>query len=101
MQTLAAQLGGSTEAADQREFGHAQVERIGEDRLLGGLSDHPGHARLDVWMSHGDHVVSAPPGFVVTARTERIRSEEHTSELQPLMRLPYAVFCLKKKKHDS
>src|SRR3546814_6113283 len=26
------------------------------------------------------------------------RSEEHTSELQTLMRLPYAVFCLKKKK---
>src|SRR3546814_2489270 len=27
------------------------------------------------------------------------RSEEHTSELQSLMRLSYAVFCLKKKKH--
>ncbi|MDP1696267.1 MAG: glutamine-hydrolyzing GMP synthase [Xanthomonadaceae bacterium] len=72
MQTLAVQLGGSTEAADQREFGHAQVDRIAEDRLLGGLSDHPGQSRLDVWMSHGDHVASAPPGFVVTARTERI-----------------------------
>src|SRR3546814_3642911 len=29
---------------------------------------------------------------------ERIRSEEHTSELQSLMRISYAVFCLKKKK---
>src|SRR3546814_4893892 len=29
----------------------------------------------------------------------RIRSEEHTSELQSLMRISYAVFCLKKKKH--
>src|SRR3546814_12775531 len=75
MQTLAAQLGGSTEAADQREFGHAQVERIGEDRLLGGLYDQPGHERSDGWMSHGDHVVSAPPGYVVTARTERITVE--------------------------
>src|SRR3546814_5003591 len=28
-----------------------------------------------------------------------IRSEEHTSELQSLMRISYAVFCLKKKKH--
>src|SRR3546814_10325027 len=28
----------------------------------------------------------------------KIRSEEHTSELQSLMRLSYAVFCLKKKK---
>src|SRR3546814_7941523 len=30
---------------------------------------------------------------------DRLRSEEHTSELQSLMRISYAVFCLKKK-HD-
>src|SRR3546814_1295734 len=29
------------------------------------------------------------------------RSEEHTSELQSLMRISYAVFCLKKKKHHN
>src|SRR3546814_10680517 len=29
-----------------------------------------------------------------------IRSEEHTSEHQSLMRISYAVFCLKKKKHE-
>src|SRR3546814_6575301 len=29
------------------------------------------------------------------------RSEEHTSELQPLMRISYAVFCLKKKKNTT
>src|SRR3546814_2706821 len=32
-------------------------------------------------------------------RGDRLRSEEHTSELQSLMRISYAVFCLKKK-HD-
>src|SRR3546814_4178671 len=31
----------------------------------------------------------------------RFRSEEHTSELQSLMRISYAVFCLKKKKHKN
>src|SRR3546814_4703868 len=31
--------------------------------------------------------------------SEFIRSEEHTSELQSLMRISYAVFCLKKKKY--
>src|SRR3546814_8629958 len=31
-------------------------------------------------------------------RRQRSRSEEHTSELQSLMRISYAVFCLKKKK---
>src|SRR3546814_10770687 len=30
-----------------------------------------------------------------------VRSEEHTSELQSLMRISYAVFCLKKKKHKN
>src|SRR3546814_5717016 len=34
-------------------------------------------------------------------RAERTRSEEHTSELQSLMRISSAVFCLKKKKHDD
>src|SRR3546814_1847646 len=32
---------------------------------------------------------------------EVIRSEEHTSELQSLMRISYAVFCLKKKKKST
>ena len=34
MQTMAVQLGGSTEAADAREFGHAQVEIVAHDRLF-------------------------------------------------------------------
>src|SRR3546814_1425712 len=33
------------------------------------------------------------------SRVLKRRSEEHTSELQSLMRISYAVFCLKKKKH--
>src|SRR3546814_7271309 len=33
--------------------------------------------------------------------THRLRSEEHTSELQSLMRISYAVFCLKKKKNNT
>jgi len=72
MQTMAAQLGGATESADAREFGHAHVDILEKDALLEGLSDHAGARRLDVWMSHGDHVAKAPPGFAVTAVTERI-----------------------------
>src|SRR3546814_5556658 len=34
-------------------------------------------------------------------RQQRARSEEHTSELQSLMRISYAVFCLKKKTHKQ
>src|SRR3546814_8124045 len=36
-----------------------------------------------------------------TSREVRQRSEEHTSELQSLMRISYAVFCLKKKKNTN
>ncbi len=72
LQTMAKQLGGATEAADQREFGHAEVKLLVKDALLGGLSDHNGEPHLDVWMSHGDHVAQVPPGFVITANTDRI-----------------------------
>src|SRR3546814_2908069 len=34
-------------------------------------------------------------------RAEEARSEEHTSKLQSLMRISYAVFCLKQKKHTE
>src|SRR3546814_7343946 len=37
----------------------------------------------------------------VSWRADDVRSEEHTSELQSLMRISYAVFCLKKKKKKN
>src|SRR3546814_10091398 len=40
-----------------------------------------------------------PLGTKITLRLPR--SEEHTSELQSLMRISYAVFCLKKKKQQT
>src|SRR3546814_5333558 len=46
----------------------------------------------------GQLTVSSPTGAVLTERLLADRkSEEHTSELQSLMRISYAVFCLKKK----
>src|SRR3546814_4386477 len=44
------------------------------------------------------HTPSMSPHLPVTASEIADRSEEHTSELQSLMRISYAVFCLKKKK---
>src|SRR3546814_2601534 len=38
---------------------------------------------------------------IFSGRTIDVRSEEHTSELQSLMRISYAVFCLKKKKTNK
>src|SRR3546814_6686617 len=40
-------------------------------------------------------------GFIEDQRGRLRRSEEHTSELQSLMRISYAVFCLKKKKRNK
>src|SRR3546814_6461119 len=47
----------------------------------------------------GDQRFGRPAQHVNKARRDRhaARSEEHTSELQSLMRISYAVFCLKKK----
>src|SRR3546814_2558380 len=44
------------------------------------------------------HPVARPAALKGIIRT---RSEEHTSELQSLMRISYAVFCLKKKKSQT
>src|SRR3546814_10700178 len=43
----------------------------------------------------------APLAPAAGEHEEVVRSEEHTSELQSLMRISYAVFCLKKKTHNQ
>src|SRR3546814_4930202 len=50
---------------------------------------------------HALHVLDVLPGRLLNqgGGVTAPRSEEHTSELQSLMRISYAVFCLKKKKH--
>src|SRR3546814_10624846 len=49
----------------------------------------------------GDPGPGKGAGQQVARRTCHRRSEEHTPELQSLMRISYAVFCLKKKKNTS
>src|SRR3546814_8103767 len=52
-------------------------------------------------MSRGISIPLDANGTIEMTDPERIRSEEHTSELQSLMRISYAVFCLKKKKYTQ
>src|SRR3546814_8058937 len=47
------------------------------------------------------HALVAPAGLPKAIQEKIARSEEHTSELQSLMRISYAVFCLKKKKKKN
>src|SRR3546814_4513742 len=44
---------------------------------------------------------AADEGALIALLVDRTRSEEHTSELQSLMRISYAVFCLKKKTEQT
>src|SRR3546814_10306605 len=56
------------------------------------------------WVDDGRVIVIRPPNasMLLTLKTESgERSEEHTSELQSLMRISYAVFCLKKKTNQE
>ncbi|SDF97463.1 GMP synthase (glutamine-hydrolyzing) [Fontibacillus panacisegetis] len=65
MQLMAQQLGGKVERAAKREYGKADVDFAQESRLTKGLD-----SKQTVWMSHGDHVVELPEGFVVDASTD-------------------------------
>jgi len=67
-QTMVAQLGGSVEAHQHREFGRAFVEVTGRTALFEDLW--PEGTRHQVWMSHGDRVTSLPPGFRAVAASD-------------------------------
>src|SRR3546814_9252842 len=60
---------------------------------LRGLPVRPVLSSNTVWIDAG----SAGSAKLCQLRMHPARSEEHTSELQSLMRISYAVFCLKKK----
>src|SRR3546814_7402089 len=57
-------------------------------------------APLDAAARFGLGAHSSTPKALATVKTS-LRSEEHTSELQSLMRISYAVFCLKKKTQNT
>ena len=71
MQTMAKQLGGDVAGSAKSEFGYARVEVIADTALIAELQDGvTTDPYLDVWMSHGDKVVKAPPGFSVIGRSD-------------------------------
>jgi GMP synthase (glutamine-hydrolysing) len=67
-QTMAQQLGGRVAPSDDREFGRAFIEIVGESMLFDGLWKRG--ERHQVWMSHGDRVEALPDGFAVVAASE-------------------------------
>tara|TARA_S200000501_G_scaffold284033_1_gene268281 strand:+ start:326 stop:1891 length:1566 start_codon:yes stop_codon:yes gene_type:complete len=64
MQTLAQQMGGHVISADQKEFGHTELEVVSDSILFSGLEK-----KVNVWMSHGDQVQDLPDDFNLLAST--------------------------------
>lgn len=65
LQLISYFLGGSVEPSNIREYGAAQIKLLGDSKLLAGLPH-----EFPVWISHGDRVTTAPPGFQLIAATD-------------------------------
>src|SRR3546814_2902135 len=75
--------------------------RLGEEReQRHSLMARRTHRELQLRIHASAECVGHGRGVVEKQKVEAARSEEHTSELQSLMRISYAVFCLKKKKQN-
>src|SRR3546814_7845826 len=83
---------------------HAGIDQQHAHQVSGHLRQQPLVA--DLGSDHGGAAEGEREGARLDAqgvdlgRDQAVRSEEHTSELQSLMRLSYAVFCLKKKTNN-
>ena len=76
MQTIAEQMGGHVISADQKEFGHSELEIVRDSILFSGLDK-----KVNVWMSHGDQVQDLPDDFNLLASTSTapIAAMQHKS----------------------
>src|SRR3546814_1880360 len=83
--------------ADLAAFRRQPLVHLHEHVVGQVLADREAGARDGFAAFHAEHVEAEALAQLVEHRD---RSEEHTSELQSLMRNSYAVFCLKKKNQD-
>ncbi len=76
MQLLARHFGAPVEPAERREYGRARLERIEGSKIFEGIQ-----APTQVWMSHGDHIRQAPPGFRLLATSSNtLAAMEHAEK---------------------
>src|SRR3546814_10610834 len=98
-----------TRLAEAARTGKAKVDELTGGTLtvtslgpLGGIATTPVINRPEVAIMGPNKIVERPVfdgDDIRRAKLMNLRSEEHTSELQSLMRISYAVFCLKKKRN--
>src|SRR3546814_9121211 len=91
-QPIGAEIGVALDHRDHALRLRPEQEACTDDRIAADIQD---AAAADI------RLVADVVGVVVVVGEDHVRSEEHTSELQSLMRISYAVFCLKKKKKMS
>src|SRR3546814_1379592 len=103
--------GGSYQVGSCQEYGAGSIDDHGfitHDRQIGAAGHAATHDGGDLNDAHGGHlcIVSENTSamffvgeyFILQGEENAGRTEEHTSELQPLMSIPYTVFCLNKTK---
>src|SRR3546814_2357792 len=97
----------AADPAEAARQGNARELAVAQDRRCrGGRHRHVGRdvpderedRADDAGDRRGEKGARSPAKAGVQSQERRARSEEHTSELQSLMRISYAVLCLKKKK---
>ncbi|HEY2065499.1 MAG TPA: glutamine-hydrolyzing GMP synthase [Gemmatimonadaceae bacterium] len=78
MQLIAHVLGGEVKRGGQRQYGRDRIRPTRDSKLFAGFSH---DESTTVWMSHGDHVEKAPPGFHVIAASDEnpVAAIEHAS----------------------
>src|SRR3546814_2770082 len=102
----AEQVGGASHVDVEESAAHQEIGRFGRD-ILGELgqslrSDDPCKPALAAPAHQVRHRSKRSTARLVRYFARRHgRSDEHTSELQSLMRISYAVFCLKKKNNNE
>src|SRR3546814_6918364 len=90
---------GAIVLARRREFGVLRHLGLTRSQIRGMLAAEGG--LLALVGSAAGLAAGAAISLVLVYVVNRQRSEEHTSELQSLMRISYAVFCLKKKNYQN
>jgi GMP synthase (glutamine-hydrolysing) len=81
MQLVAHLEGGKVIGAGKREYGRAEVDVIENAGLFAGFAKND---RLTAWMSHGDHVDTPPPGYVVTASSPTVPISAMRHKTKPI-----------------
>ena len=99
-QLTAKQYGGKVEKSNKREYGRAKLTiQAGDDLLFDGISSHS-----QVWMSHGDSILSLSDDFNIVATTESIpvaaftKKNEHEHSLHALQFHPEVFHSTEGKK---